>query len=490
MFPDPAPDAGLLAALREGLADAGFTEAAVRERYGLASINEFPLGSVRAGEPADALDVLIRLVMEGGVLQREAVAALLPPRLLAALEALEILCPAPADAAALEAVVALYPVEELYIVSDRGSEFPFGRADSVYPAINRSGSAYLGSLPRTPCERFLELCSGTGIAALVAARTAGHVWAIDITERSTNFARFNAALNGSVNFTALQGDLYAPAQGIVFDRIVAHPPYVPSLERRQIYRDGGADGEELTRRVVAEAPAYLAPGGRLYVTCVATERAGEPLETRVRRMLGPASDDFDVLVLVAGIFEPLAHFTAEVAVGRRSLEEASTLVKLLKEKDVTQFCSATILLEKHAGAAPPLTIRRRRGAGELGDTLDGLLRWHRYAGESGALERLATARPRLAPRARLQVLHQPRDGAWAVEACRVVVDGPLAAELDTSGAAAACLAWCDGERTVRDHLERLLANGAAPPDAPPAEFFRMILALLQEGVLEAELPAS
>jgi methylase of polypeptide subunit release factors len=69
---------------------------------------------------------------------------------------------------------------------------------------------------------------GTGIAALVAAqKDAAHAWAFDITARATHFAEFNRRLNAIPNVTAAEGDLYAPAGGQTFDRIVAHPPYLP-----------------------------------------------------------------------------------------------------------------------------------------------------------------------------------------------------------------------------------------------------------------------
>src|SRR5690606_36116914 len=131
--------------------------------------------------------------------------------------------------------VRLYPTEGLYIISDLDPEAP-GAAEldeleplvHVFSAITSLTGSYMKQLPDTPCERFLELCGGTGIAALVVARFAGHAWTADITARSTAFAAFNAQLNGLSNVSAVQGDLYEPVRGMTFDRIVAHPPYVPA----------------------------------------------------------------------------------------------------------------------------------------------------------------------------------------------------------------------------------------------------------------------
>ena len=58
--------------------------------------------------------------------------------------------------------LALYPVEDIYGVSDRNAEIP----DRVYPALVENVQRFLQIIPRSRCESFLEVCSGTGIAAL------------------------------------------------------------------------------------------------------------------------------------------------------------------------------------------------------------------------------------------------------------------------------------------------------------------------------------
>src|SRR4029077_20251679 len=89
------------------------------------------------------------------------------------------------------ASVALYPVGPLLIVSDRWfnpdhtprQSFP----DIVYPAMTKSTREFLRFLPTDAHGEFLELCAGSGVAALVSSATAHHAWASDITARSTRF---------------------------------------------------------------------------------------------------------------------------------------------------------------------------------------------------------------------------------------------------------------------------------------------------------------
>src|ERR1017187_11025104 len=95
-------------------------------------------------------------------------------------------------------------------------------ADAVYPAGIDNTVAFMATLPETPCEALIDIGTGTGIAALDGARLARHAWGTDIAARSVQFADFNRRLNGIENACVLMGDLYAPVEGLTFDRIVTH----------------------------------------------------------------------------------------------------------------------------------------------------------------------------------------------------------------------------------------------------------------------------
>ncbi len=241
------------AALRSALAAAGYTEAAVCSCLGLDRISRFQFEGSRSvtEEPADSIALLVRLLMEGGSVRRDATEKL-PMEELAALG---VVAPLPSDPTRVTGTVMLYPARGLYIVSDRSSpvEGETGPLleDIVYPAIIGNTDLFLDLCQPAACDAFLDLCSGTGIGALVAARAgARHAYAFDITERSTHFAEFNRRLNGIDNVTAARGDVYEPAGDLTFDRIVAHPPYVPVYRPQLIFDSGGQDGEQITRRIV------------------------------------------------------------------------------------------------------------------------------------------------------------------------------------------------------------------------------------------------
>ena len=122
--------------------------------------------------------------------------------------------------------------------------------------------------------RVLDLCTGTGVIALTVKKHAPdcEVLAGDVSCQALALARENAARNAlTVDFR--QGDLLCPFAGEQFDMIVSNPPYISAedmktlspevLREPHLALEGGADGLAFYRRIIADAPHYLRPGGYL-----------------------------------------------------------------------------------------------------------------------------------------------------------------------------------------------------------------------------------
>ncbi len=176
-----------------------------------------------------------------------------------------------------------------YLVGKR--EF-YGRPFRVTPAVlvprpetELVVEAALAALPEGGSA--LDLCTGSGAigVSLALEKKGARVVATDLSAGALAVAGENAAaLGASVDF--VEGDLFAPlGAGQRFDVIVSNPPYVPSGElaglSREVRReptmalDGGPDGLALLRRIAAEAPRWLAPGGTLVLEM--HESHAEPL---------------------------------------------------------------------------------------------------------------------------------------------------------------------------------------------------------------------
>ncbi len=149
---------------------------------------------------------------------------------------------------------------------------------------------------RTPVAAALDLGTGCGVQSLHLARHAGRVVATDLNPRALDLARITARLS-SIDVDLRIGDLYEPIDGERFDLIVSNPPYVmsPPHGERLTYREGRLQGDELVRRVVAEGPRHLAPGGTMQLVANWAIVRGEPWQERLASWLRPTGCDALVL---------------------------------------------------------------------------------------------------------------------------------------------------------------------------------------------------
>lgn len=165
--------------------------------------------------------------------------------------------------------------------------------DSVYYLGLDSYNLARGMI-REPVDSSLDLCTGSGVQAIIASRFSKKVTAVDISPRALNFCRFNAMLNNCSNIEFLQGDLYKAVSGQKFDRIYVNPPFVPSPEREVLYRDGSATGEDVLMRVLQGLPEYLKDGGLCQITTLLV-LTGEDYNEKIASWI--TGGKYDILTL-------------------------------------------------------------------------------------------------------------------------------------------------------------------------------------------------
>lgn len=119
-------------------------------------------------------------------------------------------------------------------------------------------------------ERVLDLCTGSGCLAVIAAMRFPNaaVDAVDISEDALAVAARNVAEQGlKGRITLYQGDLFGPVADTRYDLIVSNPPYVDAAGMAALppecrYEpalalDGGPDGIAIVRRIIDNAGRHL-----------------------------------------------------------------------------------------------------------------------------------------------------------------------------------------------------------------------------------------
>ena len=157
---------------------------------------------------------------------------------------------------------------------------------------------------RRPVERALDLGTGSGVEALLAARHTATVVATDVNSRAVECAALGARLNGLALDLRLRS-LFEPVAGETFDLIVANPPFVVSPDSEFVYRDSVLPGDAICREVVRGAAAHLRPGGFATVLCNWICRA--PDETWQPMASWAEGLPCDTLLISHGVIEPLRY---------------------------------------------------------------------------------------------------------------------------------------------------------------------------------------
>ncbi|MCB4792118.1 MAG: methyltransferase [Elusimicrobia bacterium] len=115
----------------------------------------------------------------------------------------------------------------------------------------------------------LDMGTGSGVGALIAARYSDKIHAVDIDSKAVACARENVENSGKMSTVQVyQGDLFEPVEGFVYDAILFSPPYLAKIPvsgaGRALY---GGNNLETIDRFFFGAKQHLAPCGVIYMLC-------------------------------------------------------------------------------------------------------------------------------------------------------------------------------------------------------------------------------
>ena len=444
----PAPPSGppqAVAKARARFDAAGFNAAAVRAALHadtelLSSAGDIATHDRRLADVPVPLATLVRLfVLDLPVALDEGEAALTSA---AVDDLVQLGLVAETTEGRLAAAARIVPHDDLLVASDCVRSTG---ADHV-AAVHRPSATLASLTMRRPVATALDVGTGNGIQALLAARHSGTVVATDVSERALAFAEFNAALNGCSNIEVRAGSFFEPVDGERFELVVCNPPYVISPETEHIFRDSGMPGDTVSEQVIAELPAHLADGG--FATAMLSWIASEDATERPRSWL--AGSGCDAWLIHTATEDPL---TAAAAWNRANADRSP------ERLDAWLTYYAELGIDAIAyGAA----ILHRQSSGD-GWVRTAELPANRLWPASAHLERLFAAHELLAgdvlalplalvPGAFVDRTDRLDSGRWAYAGATVRLESGIGFGINLDRYGSALVALVDGAAPVRDRL--------------------------------------
>jgi methylase of polypeptide subunit release factors len=452
--PPAVDDPGLTTELREVLVAAGYSGEGVRAALGtsgdvLSRSVDIPL-HLRRLEGTEPLGTLIRLLVLDAPTTIDAARRAFAPLPLESVEQLGLVA---RETGRVRALARIVPHDDLVIASDRRT--PPGQPDRPdHVAGVHAPSLTLSRLTvRRPVATALDIGTGCGILAILAAGHSERVVATDVNPRALRFAAFNAQLNGVENLELREGSFFEPVAGETFGLAFCNPPYVISPESAYLFRDSGMAGDAVSRHVGEHMAEHLDDDAfaSMLVSWV-VEPDGDwsvPLRSWVE------GNGCDAWLLHHGTQDPLTHAGSWLRheVGADPVAYAAALERWLAyfdREEIVEIAVGAVVLRRRSGAgnwvrADELPSDRLRPASdhilrvfEAQDYLSGI-------GDDAALlgERLA-----LAETALLEQRATYRDGEWSVDEITLSLEDGLGFHASVDPTVAAMLAGLDGARTL------------------------------------------
>lgn len=229
----------------------------------------------------EPLDVLIRIFLLGRPVARQEAERALGRDIVDGLEACHVL----QEDSTVRCPYSLFPCLGRLLLTDALITREYHR----HYVMPLGGDSYALARAIVPTEgRVLDVCTGSGVQAIVAAAGAGEVIAVDVNPRALEFVAFNARLNRLDNVATRLGSVYTAVPGERFMRILANPPFVPTPETLTLplYRGGGESGEDVLGPLIEQLGDHLDPLGMAQIYTVMVSGRDRPFTAKISHWLG------------------------------------------------------------------------------------------------------------------------------------------------------------------------------------------------------------
>ncbi len=475
--------------LRTALAALGYTERPLAEALGVGDLSGVLDSDGRSifGRTAGgtALETLVRLFVVGVPLGRDVVEPVIPHEVLAALQTIGIVT---LEADRVVPCGRLLPCEDLLLASD----LPLVSAAGVRPdyvmGAGPSSLALARFTVRTAVQRTLDLGTGSGVLAFLAARHSGRVVAVDRNPRALAFAAFNAWLNGIDNVSFVQGSFMETSRPGSFDLVTCNPPYVIAPSHRYVFRDSDRNADGLCEALVRWAGSALRPGGYAEILCHWAHVIGERWQDRLQRWCdGNGCDAWALRFESYDVGQYATSWTTatEDADPERTAASVAAWLAYFARERIEGVGSGIVVLRARPGGRNWFRVQDapRKVAGAAGEHVLRAFAAFDFLDASRDDARLLDACLRVAPELRLEQVAEPGPTGWRRVGAKLRLARGLAYEGEIEPAVSELVVRCDGTRRLRDVLDEVTGGRIADSDGAIADALAAVRTLMARGFL-------
>ena len=456
--------------IRDVLRDAGYTDGGIVEVVG-DGVNKLgrrkvpPLLRRTAG--GSPRETLIRLFIVGVSVPADAVAAALAPMTIEQWVRFGLLEGSGPD---VRATVQLRCFQDLVVAFDFGRPAARrGLAPDYVMGISPSTVSLAAHTIRHPYRATLDLGTGSGFHALVAAAHSERVIATDRNPRAVEITAFNAALNGLANVEARAGDLFEPVAADEFDLVVSNPPFIISPDFKHLFLTTELKGDELCQRLAREAPAHMAERGWCQFLANWAVLEDQPWDARLATWF--EGGGCDVWVNHKTTLPPDDYAALWIETEDDDVDEYGrffdTWMAYYEEQSIEAVGFGLITMRKRTGGHPnwfwadDVPESAKWGAGQDVERCMLLHDFLEAIDDGELLDQVV----RLAPDARLERECVADEGQWQTAAARVFRRSGLGYSGSIDDFGADLLASCTSGRPVRDVVAAVAGQLGQPADA-------------------------
>lgn len=379
----------------------------------------------------------------------------------------------------------LFPMEKFLFAADHTCKID-SRASDLVLWPNPTSRLLWRFAVRRPSRATLDVGTGSGVQALLAAEHSDTVVATDLNPRAVAFAAFSAQLNGIKKIEFLAGDGFSPVAGRKFDLIVSNPPFFMTPAEQYLFCDNPLELDQLCRKFAREASAYLNEGGYFQMLCEWAGVEGEDWHDRLSEWF--EGSGCDALVLKGYSQDPAEYAEEHIRSMTPPSDEDSRLydsyMNYYRKHKVVAIHGGAVAMHRRSGTNWMLMEEVEHTPKDaFGDLVAEIFATRDFLLRNDTDERLLQLKPKLNPQTRLEQAFHLIDEGWKLQDVTLRIPRGFNPFIGLQPAVAEFLVQCDGNRSLDQVIAGFAANVNAPREQVQRECLEAVRKLIERGFL-------